>query len=249
VMTGRDPSRLTPHKIEEYLEKQNVIRPRALKQLTRYREDYRNPSTHDYKLDFNEDEALLAIVSVCAFTKLLVNQISGKVAYEAGRDATNTRLSGDYSDGQQLGRDLANVVAGALSKIVAPSLFQHNDLIEYIGGVIGENGAEAELFLDNDGSDEELPWDIIANYQELNCSVEPRIIGKVDVRFSVGWVHRLTKSGNTTVLVLFDDKMASNYSVIYKQSRSGGTIFLILPEEDLPHWSPNVKQVISELRN
>jgi hypothetical protein len=85
VLAGQDPSTSTPFQIEQYLETHNVVRPRVLTQLTRYRQDYRNPSTHDYKLDFDEDEALLAIVSVCAFAKLLTNQIASKLASEAAQ--------------------------------------------------------------------------------------------------------------------------------------------------------------------
>lgn len=38
-------------------------------------------SPHDYKLDFDEDEAFLAIVSVSAFTKVLVDQIVEALSY------------------------------------------------------------------------------------------------------------------------------------------------------------------------
>ncbi|MEA3008914.1 MAG: hypothetical protein QOJ91_606 [Sphingomonadales bacterium] len=85
VLAEKDPSGLSPFQIEGYLETHNIVRPRVLTQLTRYRQDYRNPSTHDYKLDFDEDEALLAIVSVCAFAKLLINQIKSKLASEAAQ--------------------------------------------------------------------------------------------------------------------------------------------------------------------
>ena len=46
-----------------------------------YRTEWRNPSTHDYKLDFDESEALLAIVSVSAFACLLLDQIAERLAY------------------------------------------------------------------------------------------------------------------------------------------------------------------------
>lgn len=85
VLAAKDPSGLTPSQIEGYLENNNIVRPRVLTQLTRYRQDYRNPSTHDYKLDFDQDEALLAIVSVCGFAKLLINQINSKLAAEAAQ--------------------------------------------------------------------------------------------------------------------------------------------------------------------
>lgn len=88
VLAGKDPSGLTPFQIEGYLETHSVVRPRVLTQLTRYRQDYRNPSTHDYKLDFDKDEALLAIVSVCGFALLLANQISSRLASEAAQAKT-----------------------------------------------------------------------------------------------------------------------------------------------------------------
>jgi hypothetical protein len=91
VLAGKDPSGLSPFQIEGYLESHSVVRPRVLTQLTRYRQDYRNPSTHDYKLDFDEDEALLAIVSVCAFAKLLINQISSKLASEVAQAKVSSR--------------------------------------------------------------------------------------------------------------------------------------------------------------
>ena len=77
VLAAKDPHGKTPNEIEKYLESKKIVRPRVLTQLTRYRQDYRNPSTHD------EDEALLAIVSVCAFAKLLVDQISERLAFNA----------------------------------------------------------------------------------------------------------------------------------------------------------------------
>ncbi len=85
VLADKDPAGKTPSQIENYLETHNVVRPRVLTQLTRYRQDYRNPSTHDYKLDFDEDEALLAIVSVCAFATLLTNQIASRLAANAAQ--------------------------------------------------------------------------------------------------------------------------------------------------------------------
>lgn len=81
VLAGRDPAHVRPFDIENYLEKENIFRARVLAQFTNYRKDWRNPSTHDYKLDFDEGEAFLAIISVSAFACLLIDQISGQLAY------------------------------------------------------------------------------------------------------------------------------------------------------------------------
>jgi len=48
VLTGKNPAKETTNKIEQYLQEQNVLRHRVLAQLTNYRREWRNPSTHDY---------------------------------------------------------------------------------------------------------------------------------------------------------------------------------------------------------
>jgi hypothetical protein len=83
VLANKAPEKMTPHEIEQYLEENKVFRDRILAQFTNYRTAWRNPSTHDYNLDFDEDEAFLAAVSVSAFTKLLVDQIAERLSFEA----------------------------------------------------------------------------------------------------------------------------------------------------------------------
>jgi hypothetical protein len=81
----------------------------VLSQFTRYRQEWRNPSTHDYRLDFDEDEALLAIVSVSAFAIVLVDQMSETLNFKLARDtAVPIRPAPDPS------RSLAEQVAEAL---------------------------------------------------------------------------------------------------------------------------------------
>lgn len=83
VLAGKDPNRITPAKIEEFLTKQNLLRQRVLDQFTNYRTAWRNPSAHDYTLDFDENEALLAIVSVTVFATVLSDQMRSRLAAEA----------------------------------------------------------------------------------------------------------------------------------------------------------------------
>jgi hypothetical protein len=85
VLTGRNPDEERPYDIEQYLESQRVFRPRVLAQFKNYRTEWRNPSTHDYKLDFDESEAFLAIISVTAFGCLLLDQITERISFEATR--------------------------------------------------------------------------------------------------------------------------------------------------------------------
>lgn len=81
VLADKDPGRKNPYEIETYLEKNGVFKPRVLSQLTTYRTEWRNPSTHDYKLNFDESEAFLAIISVSAFSCLLLDQITDRVEF------------------------------------------------------------------------------------------------------------------------------------------------------------------------
>ena len=81
VLAERDPDGEKPYNIENYLQEQNLLRPRVLAQLTNYRREWRNPSTHDYRLDFDEDEALLAIVTVSAFAIVLIDQITERISF------------------------------------------------------------------------------------------------------------------------------------------------------------------------
>ena len=82
VLAKQDPDKKTPFEIETYLEKNSVFRSRVLTQLTTYRTGWRNPSTHNYRLDFDESEAFLAIVSVSAFACLLLDQMAERLAFD-----------------------------------------------------------------------------------------------------------------------------------------------------------------------
>lgn len=82
IITRNDPENLTPHRIEKYFEENSVLKGRVLALFTNYRMEWRNKSTHDYKLYFSEQEAFLAIVSISAFISILFDQMLEKNAYE-----------------------------------------------------------------------------------------------------------------------------------------------------------------------
>lgn len=75
VLNSSDASRLKTYEIENYLLENNVLTERVLNLFKNYRKYWRNDSTHDYKLFFDEEEALLAIMNVSAFVNILLNQI------------------------------------------------------------------------------------------------------------------------------------------------------------------------------
>ncbi|WP_155628540.1 hypothetical protein [Burkholderia territorii] len=82
VLTKKNPENVRPYDIESHFSKSETFRRRVLDQFTNYRKEWRNPSTHDYKLDFNDSEAFLAIVSVTAFSCLLLDEITQQLAHD-----------------------------------------------------------------------------------------------------------------------------------------------------------------------
>jgi len=90
VLAGKDPSKKRPYDIEKYLDDHEVFRPRVLSQFTNYRTEWRNPSTHDYKLDFDESEAFLAIINISAFACLVLDQITQQLARDLAKSQTET---------------------------------------------------------------------------------------------------------------------------------------------------------------
>ncbi|MBK3399386.1 MULTISPECIES: hypothetical protein [Methylobacterium] len=87
VLAGKDPKKVRPYDIEQFLASNNLLRKKVLDQFVNYRQEWRNPSAHDYTIDFDEDEALIAIVSVTVFAIVLTDQIDGKIAFTAAASA------------------------------------------------------------------------------------------------------------------------------------------------------------------
>lgn len=81
VFTNQDPDRKSPAEIEGYFDRNSVFKARVLNQFTTYRKQWRNPSTHDYKLEFDQSEALLAIVTVAAFASMVLDQIAARISF------------------------------------------------------------------------------------------------------------------------------------------------------------------------
>ncbi len=91
VLTDHDAARLTPHQVEQHLLNQNVFPSRVLELFRNYREQWRNPSTHNHRLFFSEQEALLAIVSVTAFAIILLDLIIETVSFKREKEAIEAK--------------------------------------------------------------------------------------------------------------------------------------------------------------
>lgn len=111
VLTNQDSTRITTYNVESYLQENNILKPRVLQQFTNYRQEWRNPSAHDYTLNFDESEAFLAIVSICAFTNVLVDQISQQMAFKAA-----SQVSED--EREEIRRHIENAEPDFLNKVV-----------------------------------------------------------------------------------------------------------------------------------
>ena len=137
VLAGKDPAKMTPFEIEAYLEKNGIFRIRVLKLFTNYRTEWRNPSTHDYKLDFDESEAFLAIVSVTAFACLLLDEISERLSFlksKAKTESLRGKLPHRISEPEM---DLMNELTRAIQEYVASRQPVFSDSPETESQVIG----------------------------------------------------------------------------------------------------------------
>jgi hypothetical protein len=82
VLTGKKPEKETLDYIVKHLESSKLLKERVRAFISVYRTEWRNKSTHDYKLYFSEQEAFLAIVNISAFFNILLDPMLEKVAYE-----------------------------------------------------------------------------------------------------------------------------------------------------------------------
>jgi hypothetical protein len=71
----------TIHQIEQEFASTGHVSGRVMMALQRYRQEWRNPSTHDHTLLFSEQDALLSILSVSAFATVLLDQIISCVSF------------------------------------------------------------------------------------------------------------------------------------------------------------------------
>ena len=67
--------------IEEYFNSNSIFNDRVLKLFENYRKEWRNESSHNHKLFFNQSEAFLAVINVSSYVYVLLNQIIEKLAF------------------------------------------------------------------------------------------------------------------------------------------------------------------------
>lgn len=122
----------TPFKIEKYFEENNIFRERVLELFRNYRNEWRNKSTHDYKLFFDRNEAFIAISNVSSFTYLLMNQIIEKIAFEKERKnlIKSKKTTLKLKEGMKVARGLFDIMTLTLSDIIDFSELKNDNVSE-----------------------------------------------------------------------------------------------------------------------
>jgi hypothetical protein len=92
ILTKEDSSKKTTYDIENYFSNNSILKSRVADLFKNYRKEWRNPSTHDYKLFFTEQESFLAIVSVSAFVKILIDQMIEKISSDDEIEITSSKV-------------------------------------------------------------------------------------------------------------------------------------------------------------
>jgi hypothetical protein len=143
VLAGKseeDVFKTTPNNIEKYFETNHIFRERVLQLFRNYRQEWRNKSTHDHKLFFDESEAFLALTSVNSFVHLLLKEIQEKIAFNL--QEKKLKESASQTEGAQIPnvsstdplKKIESLIA-SFAKSNAPYIYASKDLkeIEVIG--------------------------------------------------------------------------------------------------------------------
>lgn len=137
IIANMGGSRLSPHQIEEYFSKQEVLTSRVMDLFRNYRQQWRNPSTHDHRLVFSEQEALLAIVSISAFTNILLDQIIEVASFKREQEKALKRKD-------QIQEVLRRHQTSSLAERL---LLLLNEFSDEVGGDTDRNQATSEVEL------------------------------------------------------------------------------------------------------
>ncbi|HEU0207828.1 MAG TPA: hypothetical protein VFQ78_02515, partial [Candidatus Udaeobacter sp.] len=235
VLTAKDPDKARPFDIEAFLQNNGILRPRLLEQMSRYRTEWRNPSTHDYKLDFDEDEALLAIVSVCAFAIILTDQIAEKTSFDRAKASAKPEAGGKS-------KPLAELAADALLKFrFQPSGSQTGGSareVEVVGAVAGYlEGVISEAKISTEapvGSDKRFVADIVIDRNDERVLIEvKRTRFSQNIRgVAISQVsHYVAISGiKEAVLFIYDDQGGELQREDYPLPGADARIVVIAPK-------------------
>jgi hypothetical protein len=177
ILSGDAPAKKTLFDIEKYFDGDSKIRSRVLQQMARYREDYRNPSTHDYKLDFDENEAMLAILSVSAFAKLLIAQMKAKIEADALRNDPAFKPLAKVQQKSATLADFASELAHSLHRFLnddaETSVLVSREPLALVTAFLEKSGLQVtrNVYMESDA--DWFEWDmIVANKSGFKIPIE-----------------------------------------------------------------------------
>jgi hypothetical protein len=246
VLAGKDPARQRPFDIEKYLEDEKTFRPRVLAQLTNYRTEWRNPSAHDYKLDFDESEAFLAIVSVSAFACLLLDQIAERLSFDSAKahaDAKKTKLKKGLpsESADLLERSVAILQAFTMqlpnlsvSGSVRP-LYSEAQLLGALSGFI--SSVASDLIIETDVrllKDASLRGDLVISRGNDKVLVELKREGKSQQYHGIAQLehYMLVSQFHSGILFLFPSEACELYRDDQLLANGIGKIVVLSPKKE-----------------
>lgn len=239
VLAGKDPTKKTPFSIEEYLENKSVFRERVLNQFKTYRTEWRNPSAHDYKLDFDENEAFLAIITVSAFACLLSDQIAEKLSFETSkitaaslpREITRNAEAATFFD--QVSALLLKFVSEEATHLQAGNVTEAQ-IVGALHGIFDAIRPDIEVALDPRlAPDSKYRADLVLTDGNEKIIVEvKRLSRSISIAAGREQVERyLEVSGlKKALLVYVPDKPEAAELLRYHSDQSAGEIGIILPQ-------------------
>lgn len=144
LFTSKVGSKLRTTALEQHFANESILSARVSSAFQTYRQEWRNPSTHDHRLFFSEQDATLALSTISTFVYLLLDQMIEVRASQLQQERTE-RASTKKEIPLKTDKSLAQVVAGtlmdhALSDALAGFSKQTRE-IEIIGTVHGHLAA------------------------------------------------------------------------------------------------------------
>ncbi|MBK0053070.1 hypothetical protein [Stenotrophomonas sp. S39] len=254
TLTGKDPSETTPAKIEAYLEKEGLLRDRVLAQLTTYRREWRNPSTHDYKLDFDESESFLAIISVSALACLLLDLIAERLAYVRSQTEADAQRDDIVASlAPSAGGDLHTRITALLKEfcsshipvVPADSMLTETQAIGALHGFLSSVAPELNVATEVQVGPSGSPFraDLMITQGDRKIAIElKRRMTKAGYGNGIAQVHTYLLAGaaNSGVLLVLPEPGGEVEIVEAIDGASGGIgrVTAIVPSGALSKWQP-----------
>lgn len=238
VLAQKNPEKERPFDIENFFLNNQIFRQRVLDQFTNYRTKWRNPSTHDYKLDFDESEAFLAIVSVAAFACLVLDQITEKLSYLHVKTEAELKQT-------EIQQHLASVEEGDLLRRTTEILreFSHQ---QSTFNIVGSKLNEAQLigqlagFFASAAPDLEVINEYKSSIDLMISDKSSRVLIEIKrARGSLTFISGVTQVNNymlqtgikNAILYLFSDTGGELEIQEHSPSNIDGQIMILMPQK------------------